>query len=61
MVTLNLSFSSVSELKQWLKEKNYELDSPEEFYDWLCDFFESGNTITVDEEEYDYWDCWEMV
>ena len=58
---LNLSFTSVSELRRWLQKKMWDFDGPDEFYSWLYDFFDKGNTITVHGEEYDYWACWELT
>lgn len=57
----NMKFSSVSELRSWLENKNYESESGEAFSAWLTDFFENGNTISVHDEEYDFWGCWELV
>lgn len=31
------------------------------FSDWLNEFFDNGNTITVHGEEYDFWACWELI
>lgn len=58
---INLSFNSVSQLREWLKKKNYESESGEVFSDWLNEFFDNGNTITVHGEEYDFWACWELI
>lgn len=58
---LNLSFSSVSDLRDWLKKKNFESGNPEAYDEWLQGFFDVGNTITVRGEEYDYWACWELI
>lgn len=58
---LNMSFNSVSDLRSWLKKKNYESGSPEAYCEWLQDFFDKGNTVTVRGEEYDYWACWELI
>ena len=58
---LNLSFTSVSELRRWLQKKMWDFDGPEEFHSWLSSFFDEGNTVTVHGEEYDYWACWELV
>lgn len=57
----NMNFSSVSELRKWLETKNYESESGEAFSTWLTDFFENGNTISVRDEEYDFWACWELI
>ena len=57
----NLTFISEARLRQWLEKKNFESGSGEAFCEWLSDFFDSGNTITVCGEEYDYWACWELV
>ena len=55
-----LTFSSVSALKEWLDNKNWECGSPEAFSEWLYNFFERGNTITVHGEEYDRISCMEL-
>lgn len=57
----NMQFSSVSELRRWLEKKNYESESGEAFSEWLTDFFENGNTVSVGDEEYDFWACWELI
>lgn len=57
----NISFATVGELRRWLEKKNFESDGPEAFSEWLNNFFEKGNTITVCDEEYDFWACWELV
>lgn len=58
---LCLDFRSVSELRRWLDKKNYESGSPEAYDEWLQDFFENGNTISVRGEEYDYLACLELL
>ena len=58
---VNYRFSTKGELRRWLEKKRWDCDSPEEFYNWLCDFFDEGNSVTVLGEEYDYWACWELV
>ena len=58
---LNLVFTSVSELRQWLEKRNYESGSPDSFYEWLQKFFDDGNTISIHGEEWDYWACWELI
>lgn len=61
-VSVNRTFTSVSELRRWLENKNFECGSPEAFSEWLYNYFEvEGNTITVHGEEYDRWACWELV
>lgn len=57
----NMQFSSVSELRRWLEKKNYESESGEAFSEWLADFFDKGNTVSVCDEEYDFWACWELI
>ena len=57
----NMRFSSVSELRRWLEKKNYESGSGEAFSEWLTGFFENCNTISVRDEEYDFWACWELI
>lgn len=58
---MNLSFNTIGELRRWLEHKNFGSGSGEAFCDWLSNFFDEGNTITVHGEEYDYWSCWELV
>lgn len=58
---LNLSFTSVSQLREWLKNKMWNFEGPDEFYNWLSNYFDEGNTITVHGEEYDYWACWDLT
>lgn len=55
-----MSFPTVSALRSWLEEKNYWSESAEAYDEWLQEFFRH-NTITVDGEEWDYWDCWELI
>lgn len=55
------TFTSVSILKKWLEQKNFESGSPEAFCKWLQEYFDSGNEISVHGEKYDYWACWELV
>lgn len=57
---IEMSFPTVSALRSWLKEKNFWSDSAEEYDEWLQEFCQN-NTITVDGEEWDYWDCWELI
>lgn len=60
MAYFNLAFSSVSDLRRWLGRKAEEAGDPESYCNWLQEFFENGNSITVHGEEYDYWSCWEL-
>ena len=55
-----MTFQTVSALRSWLEEKNFWSDSAEAYDEWLQEFFRY-NTITVDGEEWDYWDCWELI
>lgn len=48
-------------LKAFLKEKQWDFDSPEEFHKWLSDFYEEGNSITVLGKEIDYQYCTEII
>ena len=57
----NLTFASVSKLRQWLEERNYECGDPDSFNEWLYKFFDDGNTISIHGEEWDYWACWELI
>lgn len=63
MAKINRSFISVKDLTRWLEMKNFECGNTEAYNDWLCNYFNDGNTITVgpDNEEFDYWDCWELI
>ena len=58
---LNFKFISVAELKRWLEAKNRNFNSAEEYDEWLQEFFDNGNTISVRNERYDYWACWELL
>ena len=58
---IEVTFYTKKQLKAYLKEKQYDFDSPEEFRKWLFEFFESGNTITVLDEEIDYQYCTELI
>lgn len=57
----NLSFNTVSQLREWLEKKNYECESGESFSNWLTEYFNNGNTVTVHGEDYDFWACWELI
>lgn len=61
MVAVNLKFRNRRELRTWLEDKNWNAGSPEAFNDWLYNFFDEGNSISVRDEEYDYWSCQEML
>lgn len=61
MALLNMDFTSVRALRNWLDMNRSQCDSPEEYDEWLQQFFEDGNTVTVHGEEFDYWACWELV
>lgn len=54
-------FRSLYDLKEWLKEVNFESGSPEAFDEWLYTYFDNGNTITVHGEKYDYFTCMELI
>lgn len=55
------TFMSVSSLKRWLENKNWECGTPEAFTEWLEKFFDDGNEISVHGEHYSYWDCLELI
>ena len=55
------TFTSISSLRRWLENKNYECGSPEAFSEWLTNYFEEGNEISVHGEQYDFWSCLELV
>ena len=58
---LEITFFNHKQLKAYLKEKQYDFNSPEEFHKWLFNYFEYGNTITVMGEEIDYQYCIELI
>ena len=58
---LEIKFFNYKQLKAYLKEKQYDFNSPEEFHKWLFNYFEYGNTITVMGEEIDYQYCIELI
>ncbi len=58
---VNSNFNTIGELRRWLEKKNFESGDPETFNNWLSNFFNEGNTVTVHGEEYDYWMCWELI
>lgn len=60
-MNINLQFTSVSDLRYWLKRKADECGDPESYNDWLSGYFDEGNSITAHGEEYDYWSCWELL
>ena len=55
------TFTTVSALKSWLDDKRWESGSPEAFTEWLENYFDSGNEISVHGEHYDYMDCLELI
>ena len=57
---IEMSFTTVSALRSWLEEKNFWSEGAEAYDEWLQEFFRY-NTISVDGEEWDYWDCWELI
>ena len=57
---IEMAFPTVAALRSWLKEKNSWSESAEDYDEWLQRYFQN-NTITVDGEEWDYWDCWELI
>lgn len=61
MFTAEYTFKSVSALCEWLDTKRNEAGNPEAYDEWLQNFFDEGNAITVHGESYDYWDCWELL
>ncbi len=58
---VNYRFSTIGDLRRWLEKRMWDFEGPEEFYEWLSNYFDEGNTMTVRGEEYDYWACWELV
>ena len=54
-------FTSVNDLRSWLRRRADEAGSPEAYHEWLQNYFDSGDTITVNGTEYDYWACWELL
>ncbi|MDO5432919.1 hypothetical protein [Eubacterium sp.] len=61
MNRIEFDFSSIKDLKEWLERKNWNSESPEAFDNWLQNFFNNGYEISVNDKNYDYWDCWELV
>lgn len=55
------TFSSKASLEKWLDDKNFECGSPEAFSEWLENYFNNGNTISVHGELYDYLSCMEIL
>lgn len=55
------SFTSVSTLRRWLEDKNFECGSSEAFTEWLENFFDNDNEISVHGEHYSYLDCLELI
>ena len=55
------TFTNVSVLRRWLEQKNFECGSPEAFSEWLHNYFDEGNEISVHGEHYDFYDCLELV
>ncbi len=55
------TFTAVSVLRSWLKRKMDECGSPEAFSEWLTNYFEEGNEISVHGEQYDFGACRELV
>ena len=60
-MTIDFTFSSVSALKEWLKNKRFETGNPEAFDEWIFNLFENGNTISVNGYDYDYFSCLELI
>lgn len=58
---MDRQFTSISELRRWLRMRSDECGSPEAYDEWLQALFDDGNTVTVQGEEYDYWSCWELL
>lgn len=61
MALLHLTFTSRNEFIDWLRAKLTEAHSTVEFMEWLSDFFDQGNTITVCGREYTFMDCYDMI
>lgn len=61
IASINRRFETVGELTKWLEDRSSEAENIEEFYNWLDEYFNEGNTITVQGEEYDYWACYELT
>lgn len=57
---IETTFKTVYDLQNWLKEKNFLSESAEDYDEWLQGYCRD-NTIIVDGEEWDYWDCWELI
>ena len=61
VVTQTVNGESVISLRRWLERRMDECGSPEAFSEWLTNYFEEGNEISVHGEQYDFWACWELV
>lgn len=61
MNKIEFDFSSIKDLQEWLERQKWNRENPEAFDNWLQDFFKNGNEISVNDKNYDYWDCWELV
>lgn len=61
MALLHLTFTSRNEFIDWLRAKLTEAHSTVEFMEWLSDFFDQGNTVTVCGREYTFMDCYDMI
>lgn len=55
------TFTNVAALKRWLEARNFEAGSPEAFSEWLQNYFDDGNEISVHGEHYDYCTCAELI
>lgn len=55
------TFTSVSTLRRWLENKNQECGNGEAFSEWLQNYFDEGNEISVHGEQYDFWACYELI
>ncbi len=54
-------FTSENDLRDWLRRRSDEAGSPEAYDEWLRNYFDDGNSISVNDREYDYWTCWELL
>lgn len=58
--TDQMSFASPLMLQNWMKRKADALGGNDTLMNWLTEYFDAGNTISVCGREYDARDCWEL-
>ncbi len=58
---IELHFSTTSKLKQYLENKQWEFDNPEEFYDWIENISQHGIIVDSTGDIYYYQDLCELI